>query len=155
VESRTNLTTETKIVKMVHFSRKGPCFWIPRFFRYIWGMPKGRLRRCSRPERAWMARPVEGAHHLCSFGPRGPSRVIPKLQSPCFGEKPPWFFSRFYFPWKQIERRLLLKTMSDSAVLSKYGEILEQIIEQSTWESWYIWDVSVTYISNNMGLVVI
>jgi hypothetical protein len=40
------------------------------------------------------------------------------------------------------KRRLLVKTTSDSTISFKYGEISEQIIEQSTWKSTYIWDVS-------------
>jgi hypothetical protein len=38
VQTMTNLTPETKIVdaEVLCFA-KGPCFWIPSFFRYIWG----------------------------------------------------------------------------------------------------------------------
>jgi hypothetical protein len=51
-----------------------------------------------------------------------------------FGEKFAWYFSSVLFPTK-TDRKKTLKIASDSAVLSKYGEILEQIIEQSTWKS--------------------
>jgi hypothetical protein len=59
-----------------------------------------------------------------------PSRDT-KLQVPSFGEKHLWHFSPILFPVKTDKTRLLLKTASDSAVLSKYGEIPEQIYEQS------------------------
>jgi hypothetical protein len=62
----------------------------------------------------------------------------PKLQVPSFFEKNPWYFIQFYFLRKQIERSILLKATSDSVVLCKYGEILQQIFEQSAWKSRYI-----------------
>jgi hypothetical protein len=64
--------------------------------------------------------------------------VIPKLRLFVLVKNLRGIFPRFYFLRKQTERRLLLKIASNSAVLSKYGEIPEQIIEQSTWKSRYI-----------------
>jgi hypothetical protein len=62
----------------------------------------------------------------------------PKLQVLYLGEKLPWYFSRFYFLRKLTETKLLLKTTSNSAVLSKYDEIPEQIFKQIALKSRYI-----------------
>jgi hypothetical protein len=61
-------------------------------------------------EIARVAHPVErGACHLSSFGPRGPSHVIPNLQAPCFGEKLSWYFFSILFPAKTDRNKTFAK----------------------------------------------
>jgi hypothetical protein len=51
-----------------------------------------------------------------------------KLQTSYFGGKLLWYFSSIL---NRQKKRLLLKLPSASAILSKYGEIPKQILEQS------------------------
>jgi hypothetical protein len=75
----------------------------------------------------------------------------PKLQVPSFIETLPWYFIPILFPAKSDKNQTFAqKTVSDSEVLSKYIEILEQIFEQSAWKSRYTRDVSP--LSSLLGL---
>jgi hypothetical protein len=65
---------------------------------------------------------------MCSFEPRGSSRDVPKPIVLLLVKNMRAIFPQFYFLRKETERRLLLT--SNLAVLFKYDEIPEQIIEQ-------------------------
>jgi hypothetical protein len=79
-----------------------------------------------------VVRPAEGGMPPVLFWALCPPREIPKPRLLVLVKKLRGIFPRFYFLRRQTRRRLLLKTTSDSAVLSKYVEIPEKIIEQST-----------------------
>jgi hypothetical protein len=116
MESRTNLSPETKIVDVRALClAKKVCASRYLGFSGIYGsMPKERPWQCSSAKIAWVAHP--GVRHMYSFRPYGPSRVIPKLEARCFGEKLAcYFYQQFYLSIVRFQSK------SSSKLVGKVG----------------------------------
>jgi hypothetical protein len=96
------------------------------FFTYIWGYAKGEAKAMLQSQKGMGGVPSRGGAPPILIWASWPLSCVSKALGPFVLVKNfRGIFFSILFPVKIDRKILLLKTTSDSAVLPKYGEILE------------------------------